>query len=251
MRCALWLVTLLMVPALSGCGISALSDRRVNPLIYEQIDPLINLPFFSQDVEALGMTPERRLTIFKRTKVDENRSERLFCSEPSPDVAESLAYSFQLAAEAAAEQTGKGNTSGALNFGKNLASQASQLFVRTQGLQFFRDASFQLCQMYLNGVFGYPERSDAHSAYLAAYNQILASAGTMITTELQSSKIPIQTQRAEATSFNELLTRLEKLKALSAPDAAPKEEKRTCTKEEVGKIEACKKAGDTYMVKLE
>jgi hypothetical protein len=67
-----------------------------------------------------------------------------FCAEPPPDALESVASSLA----AAAEVSGKGSAEFAKGFARNMAP----LFVRSQGVQLYRDGMFNNCQSFLNRI---------------------------------------------------------------------------------------------------
>lgn len=69
------------------------------------------------------------------------------CAESSPDTAQ------QISSAVAAAARGKvlGSDASAAEFGKNFALVAKQIFVRSQGVQLYRDGAFALCNMHVNG----------------------------------------------------------------------------------------------------
>jgi hypothetical protein len=77
-----------------------------------------------------------------------------FCAEPSPDVAESISSSLRAAATASVAQGNTATAAAAITAAKDLSTSLSTLFIRTQGVQFMRDALYALCQDKMNGVYG-------------------------------------------------------------------------------------------------
>jgi hypothetical protein len=121
--------------ALTGCGV--FSSPRESPVIEERVTD-----FGLRKIGILATTAERRAVIVKVP-------ERLLCAEPPPDVGEAVASAFSAYLEAKGSNLpveAKGGVSSA--FGTAI----TQLGYRTQGLQLFRDGSFFLCNMYMNGV---------------------------------------------------------------------------------------------------
>jgi hypothetical protein len=132
---------------------------------------------------TLAVTAERRIIIFGRHKDD--KKPKLVCAEPSPDVAESLASSLKVVAEASVKKGGT-ETNAGLEISKSLATAISSIFARSQGVQFFRDNMYALCQAYLNGVVT-PELFNTN------YEKITNLSFALIAQELPSA----DTKRAE------------------------------------------------------
>ena len=125
-------------------------------------------------VGILAITPERRAILIEPYNAGATYSR--FCAEPSPDVAQALTATLQASANAsasaqiksAAGDTKSGDADLAAQFAQSLAASNSQLFNRSQGVQLFRDASYALCQAYLNGALKGDEVSAAAAAAAAA-----------------------------------------------------------------------------------
>lgn len=124
------LVILLLV---QGC--SAFSPPKSKPVIEDRISQ-----HRRPTVGVLATTPERRVFLVKMPGSK-------FCAEPSADAAENI--SSALSAMVKGSVTGK-VTDAQLGLGQTLATSVKQLFVRTQGIQLYRDATFMLCTAYLN-----------------------------------------------------------------------------------------------------
>jgi hypothetical protein len=82
--------------------------------------------------------------------------ESAFCAEPSPDSSENIISSLTSKGElsGAADTTGeiaKLQAAAKLELAKNFQNVSQLLFKRTQGVQFWRDGLFSLCQSFLNG----------------------------------------------------------------------------------------------------
>ncbi|MEM6972265.1 MAG: hypothetical protein AAF577_05615 [Pseudomonadota bacterium] len=189
MRHSVSALMLTVCTAITGCGSNFLSTRATNPVIKENVGPVIDIPGLGPDTGVLALRPDRRLTIFKETDQGQGR---LFCSEPSPDVADAAASIFTLQGQLELQQQGGTSGSGSLGIGNAIALQPNQIFSRTQGVQFYRDRSFQLCQMFLNGVFGPADSSEALAAYLEAELALTLSARSLIELELTEASGPLQ-----------------------------------------------------------
>lgn len=88
---------------------------------------------------ALALSAERRLVIGKN-------NQDVICAEPSPDATQSLLSIFSLGGKGTG-LTGKESELGLTDI---LQTVPFQLFARSQGVQFYRDSIFALCQMAMN-----------------------------------------------------------------------------------------------------
>lgn len=66
------------------------------------------------------------------------------CAESHPEATQNLDSDFEFEGEIEKLDIAK--------FAKQLKTDVTSNFQRSQGLQFYRDSAFQLCQMYFNGV---------------------------------------------------------------------------------------------------
>lgn len=201
---------------LSGCGSTIFAERKTDPVIEEFVGPWG--PFSGGQtvakLGALGMTPERRLTIF-------NYENQTYCSEPSPDVAENLAFASRLGIEGQATgPEGQGSASGQAGISRALLTQAQPFFARSQGVQLFRDASFQYCQLYMNGAFGTPESDAARAEVVRKIDAIALVAERLILAEIEKSNSPLQLSTFSPADFATMIEQLEKLQKLNADAAA-------------------------------
>lgn len=149
------ITAILLVISLSGCA-SYFTARP--PVIEDRVGH-----FGNQMVGTLATAPDYRVVY---VKLAENAK---LCAEAPADAgaqfgqsfAASLATKTQLSAEARA----------------NLAVAMKQLFKRSQGIQFFRDGSFALCNLFLNdGV--------TESQYLAELKELRRDAKELIESEI-------------------------------------------------------------------
>ena len=154
------------ISLLQGCAL--LASPKEQPVIEDSVGNRIT-DFSRNKIGTLATTPERRVVVIK---MPDNK----FCAEPSPDVAESLFSTFKVIAEAKPEAS---PATAKIDAEKNLTTAANRLFVRSQGVQLFRDGLYSLCQANLNGAI-----SDAQ--YKDMFERILTMAGKLIAVEIPS-----------------------------------------------------------------
>jgi hypothetical protein len=134
----------LLCASLSACGMSWIAEPKTNPVIEDRVGL-----FGRQPVGTLATTAERRIVLVRIAENDPKLGQ--FCAEPPPDAAENIANKLALAVEATVK-TPEAEGSGRLELAKQLATSVQSLFHRSQGLQFYRDSMYNLCQSYLNGA---------------------------------------------------------------------------------------------------
>lgn len=166
------LVSVAVIALLAGC--STLTSPKEQPVIEDKI---------GENFGTLAVTAERRIIIFGRDKSDKDNIKKI-CAEPSPDVAESLVSSLKAIAEATAKNADIGVN---LEISKTLATAISMVFTRSQGIQFFRDNMYALCQANLNG-------SIDPSLFATEFKRISELSAELIKQEIPS----VDTKRAEA-----------------------------------------------------
>ncbi len=118
------IILFLLIALLQGCG------------------PYLHRPIIKTNVgnhPALAVSADRRLVIA-------NTDKKTVCAEPSPDAAQALLSIFSIGEE----KTGTTGTKSQLGFTELLQTTPFQLFMRSQGVQFYRDSIFALCQMAMN-----------------------------------------------------------------------------------------------------
>lgn len=194
---------------------STLTPPKEQPVIEDKI---------GEAYGTLAVTAERRIIIFGRTKAgDDNGNAQdknpVVCAEPSPDVAESLVTSIKALAEASAKKGGTDEAKISAEFTRSLTTAISSVFTRSQGIQFFRDSSYALCQAHINGTLG-PE------SYRESLDKITQLAHELIRLEIPSmdaKRSELAAQRAEV-ARGEAVTQaaLAKEEADKAADAAKK-----------------------------
>ena len=210
-----------LVVILSGCGLNYIADRQTNPIVDDYVGPIFqgkdSFPFFGPDMGVMGLVAGRRLTVFDYSK-------NQFCSEPSPDVADSLASTLA-ASLAAAVKDAKGNEANvSAGLARAFASIPTQLFVRTQGIQLYRDASFQYCQMFMNGIFGDPATPTAQVKYQEKLDAIRRDASMLINAEVTNELFYTIHQRNIGTTTEDLKKLIETMAALRQAVAADNEQ---------------------------
>ncbi len=134
----------LLSMGLSACGLSWFSEPKANPIIEDRVGHPGRQP-----VGTLATSAERRIVLVRIGEDDPKLGQ--FCAEPPPDAAENIANKLTLAVEATV-RTPQAEGSGRLELAKQLVTSIQSLFHRSQGLQFYRDGMYSLCQSYLNGV---------------------------------------------------------------------------------------------------
>jgi len=146
----------LLCASLSACGLSWVAEPKTNPVLEDRIGL-----WGKQPVGTLATTAERRVVLV-RIAEDDTKTFGKFCAEPPPDAAENIANKMAAAIEAAAKVP-EGEASAKMEYAKQLATNVQNLFHRSQGLQFYRDGMFNLCQSYLNNIID--ERQFIEKAY--------------------------------------------------------------------------------------
>jgi len=128
--------TVLFVGVLSLQGCTFFTSPKEQPIIEDKIGEFGS----SDDIGTLATTADRRLVIF-------DRKSHAYCAEPSPDAADNLVSAFSGALEGSG-----GDVTAKVEMAKSFASTVKQLFIRTQGLQLYRDGMYSLCQDYVKGA---------------------------------------------------------------------------------------------------
>jgi hypothetical protein len=150
-----------IVQVLQAC--SVFTPPKERPIIYDKINVFGQYREFT----TLAITPERRLVIFRRG-VPENKTKPLICAQPSSDVAENLASTSAILAKGG---TGDKNAQAELN--RTLSTVSKQLFLRTQGVQLFRDAMYFACQDYLNEAISKEEFNERYNKLIPSIIELI------------------------------------------------------------------------------
>jgi hypothetical protein len=139
----------LLLPA---CSETVISNGRIGGL------------WGDRDMPVTYTTADLRMISERPVPLD--RSRKLLCIEPSPDVAKALAA----AAEASAKAT-VGADSGQLGGQASSAEAVLELAGRSTALLGLRDGLFQACEAYANGIIG----DNAYALVLSRYGQLMVT----------------------------------------------------------------------------
>ncbi|WP_234416933.1 hypothetical protein [Loktanella sp. Alg231-35] len=188
---------------LTACGANPFVPPKANPIIIDRT------PDEGDYTQTVATTAERRLVLVRQVGTDEQlrlRNANIhinegFCAEPSPDAIEAIAATFELSAS----NTAAANSQEA-QFGQALASSAALGTKRTQGLQFYRDTIFGLCQARMNGFMSNAElktqlrfaREAAVRLMLAEINSTGFSTPPTVNVTVAAPEISSQTSSAPA-----------------------------------------------------
>lgn len=135
MQLRLTLSAIVFFMAVAGSGCSFLISPAELPIIEDHSH--------SGRVTTLATIPSRRLVILTEQK--KNSGNIMICAEPSADVSDNIVSSFSAAIKAPAT-----SEKASVEMARSLSSTAEHLFTRTQGLQFYRDGMYNLCQALVN-----------------------------------------------------------------------------------------------------
>lgn len=167
------ILTALMAAA--GLGISGC--QSLGPSATDPVSSLTFGPNTSGGVgEAIAVTAKRRIVIVMVKPKDGERGR--YCAEPPPDVSPELLEQIKAMVDADAklgqEQPGKGKAEGP----KTYLEIAQRLVRRTQGVQWFRDGLYSLCQLYVNDAI--KEADVKH-----AFEELVKTSSELIKIELK------------------------------------------------------------------
>ena len=193
----LWWATLLVAISILAPACALFTPRIEDPVITDNLGPQFGYSIAS----TLATTADRRIVLVRtRVSPDSKQQPGTFCAEPSPDAAENIASRVATAIEASVK-TVKAEGEAKLDVARELATSFESLFHRTQGLQFYRDSLFNLCQALLNDTLTRDE-------YVAHLKEVRTIATTLIGQELQltGGKVggPRQGRRAQLSAVDDL-----------------------------------------------
>ena len=157
---------------LSGCGVQEFTPPQSNPSIKQEL---------ANSYATLSTTADRRI-VFAPT---EGKNKGKFCTEPSPDVEASVDSSFDSSLIASLSGISSTTENASDVFSNAVTSSDAPLTQRSQGLQFYRDGLFSLCQAKLNGFFG--EGPAAEKEYLKQYLALRTQAMELARIEIQGA----------------------------------------------------------------
>jgi hypothetical protein len=165
MRVARKFFTFCLLPlTLSGCGMRWFEYRATDPAIPTTINGR-NGPV----IRTIATTAERRDIIYN---IESQRT----CFEPPADVAEAVSASLSSAVRATAQN----NATAGAELGANAATAISSLAKRSQGVILFRDASFNLCMQYMNGILD-------EKSYGTEYSNLIKVVSSLIELEIKET----------------------------------------------------------------
>lgn len=197
------IVILVMIVA-SGC--SFFTPPKQQPVEQDYVGPF----YGTKTTHVFSMTPERRTIIVMPQ--GEGKIPR-FCAEPPPDVAESIADSLRVLAEA---QIKDPEITGKAELFKMYSASAMSLFYRSQGVQLFRDGLFNLCQAYINEAL--PDKRD----YIEIYKELLNKSVSLVQKEIPSAEQNKLNQVMERVAIAERDAKAASMEAKNSMEAAEK-----------------------------
>ena len=124
------------------------------PLRFAGIDvnPIRSDVVTIKDAAQLISQDASRRAILLVPRSDSGRSLFNACSEPPPDVAQSLVQGLSSSLDAIAKKGAELEASLAAKMTSELKTAAELIFQRSQGIQLLRDTMFRLCEALQNGV---------------------------------------------------------------------------------------------------
>ena len=153
-----WLIVLLLLILIQGC-----TAPKQAPVLKVNV---------GDNYSGIAVSAERRL-VFTNAKSKENSigvENPAICAEPSPDATQSLLSIFSLGTE----KTSTAGKKSQLGITELIQTIPFQLFTRSQGVQFYRDSIFALCQMAINGWIS--TKKDGKEEITNKYNELLLQA---------------------------------------------------------------------------
>ena len=135
------LVAIIFIGLLNGC--TYLTHPLERPIIEDHSH--------DKKVTTFSTIASRRMVILSQVPGGQATDNIIICAEPSPDVSDNIASSLAAALKASATD-GTKSAEVASSVSKSLATTAQHLFKRTQGLQFYRDSLYDMCQRRMSGI---------------------------------------------------------------------------------------------------
>ena len=137
-----YLSILVAVSLLQGCGVSWFVPPEEDAVVDEHV--YVGLPTEDVGVRALSTKAERRLVLMDRYEKKKSEYKLKVCAESHPEATQSLKSDFELEGKVENIEIAKSLDA--------LETKVVPFFKRSQGLQFYRDGAFQLCQAWMNGL---------------------------------------------------------------------------------------------------
>lgn len=161
--------------AASGCAL--LSEPKTVPITQDYVGWWLGS---RQRTAVFSTTAERRTVIVHARPGDGTFK---VCAEPAADVAESVAKTLAAAIEAKVqERAAPASVEGQASLHYSFATAIVPLLYRSQGVQFFRDGLYNLCQAHLNGLVKTEED------FKALYSKLMELSSQLIAAEVPSVK---------------------------------------------------------------
>lgn len=179
-----WFVILLFaVLLLNGCGLSPFIPPEEEAVVDEHVFDILGM-FDKTGVHALSTKVERRLVLMDRRENNKKKEKYTLtvCAEPSPEAAQALNSFSRFSGTLKDKATMTQET--ALKIARDLSTAVSVSFKRTQGLQFYRDGAYQLCQAYMNGFITYGGKP-CTKCFLKKLSKLQEDAKELIETEIE------------------------------------------------------------------
>ncbi|MFV0423730.1 hypothetical protein [Oleidesulfovibrio sp.] len=156
------LMAVLVAVALTGCA-----PKHETPLIEEHLAVYAKGP--TKIIGLFATRADRRVVVVNH--------EGKMCAEAPPDAIDDLFTSVNKTLSAAGDAGQKVDVKVAAELSRTLMSDYQMLIDRTQGLQYFRDASFILCIMNVNGAI-------SNEDYKLALDKVIEHSSKLISSEL-------------------------------------------------------------------
>jgi len=137
------------VVSISGCGVSAWTNRDTNPVVKDSTN---NESFWPGVLKSTSFTTFSTTASRRMVVVLQDGHETAVCSEPSPDVGEAFASAVADAIKVNVPIEGV-PVDVSNQYARAVSTQISSMLTRTQGLQLYRDAMHNLCVDRLNEWF--------------------------------------------------------------------------------------------------
>lgn len=189
-----YLIILVAASLLQGCGLWIFTPSEEKAVVDEHIYDTLDA---SGGVNALSTKLERRLVLMERYKRKHGEYKLKVCAESPAEATQDLSSTFDFAGTVEKVEISK--------LLKALSTKVKPTFKRSQGLQFYRDGAFQLCQAYLNGLI--TEKTLAHGlhpcphCFITQLNELRDIAERIILHEVANGFYPGSDDEAEKTEM--------------------------------------------------
>lgn len=172
-----YLIILVAASLLQGCGLWIFTPSEEKAVVDEHIYDTLES---SVGVNALSTKLERRLVLMERYKKKHGEYKLKVCAESPAEATQDLSSTFDFAGTVEKVEISK--------LLKALSTKVKPTFKRSQGLQFYRDGAFQLCQAYLNelitGGYSYHDFPSCPHCFIEELNALRDTAANIILHEV-------------------------------------------------------------------